>query len=150
MGDIKAMEVAQAVHQTVLLFSARLPEKGWISLGWELQDGPHYWGAYCDDYAQVSLMEPASDIVEFRPAAVRGRARSQLSDVHLAYSDNGLIRKEEKAEDNVRSPSFWGATIDSDAGTIHGSLGKLQGLVHVTQILLKKRLVTSSSVERVV
>eukprot|EP00971_Amphidinium_carterae_P352884 6492761-Amphidinium_carterae.3 len=150
MGDIKAMEVAQAVHQTVLLRHAHLPESGWISLGWELGDGPHFWGAYCDDYAQISLMEEASCIPEFRPPAVKAAARAQLDQVHSAYSRTGLIRKEAKAETDVRSPTFWGATIDSDEGTIHGNLGKLQVLVVTTQLLLAKRYVTSACVERVV
>eukprot|EP00971_Amphidinium_carterae_P050591 996187-Amphidinium_carterae.3 len=150
MGDIKAMEIAQAVHQSVLLLHARCPERGWISLGWELGDGPHYWGAYCDDYAQISLMEPASQVKSFLPSAVRTEAHTQLTNVHGAYATNGLIRKVAKAETDVRSPTFWGATIDSARGMIHGNLDKLRALVLATESLLSKKYVTSSCVERLV
>eukprot|EP00971_Amphidinium_carterae_P198427 3938212-Amphidinium_carterae.2 len=150
MGDIKAMELGQAVHQTVLLHWARLPTSGWITLGWQLGDGPHYWGAYCDDFAQLSLMEPGSSIERFRPASVLRQARAQLSDVHSAYHTCKLVRKEEKAELEVSCPTFWGATVDSQRGVLHGHEGKLRSLVLATCSVLRRRYVTCAMIERLI
>eukprot|EP00971_Amphidinium_carterae_P236641 4696746-Amphidinium_carterae.2 len=146
MGDIKAMEIAQAVHQTILLEHASLPRSGWISRGWELGDGPHYWGAYCDDFMQLSL----SDIDAFHSTQVLAQSRAQLARVHQAYDANRLVRKEEKAEREVANATFWGATVDSSRGTMHGNLDKLRSLVGATCVLLRRRFVTVAAVERLV
>eukprot|EP00971_Amphidinium_carterae_P265941 5275636-Amphidinium_carterae.1 len=150
MGDIKAMEIAQAVHQTVLLEHACLPPTGWITLGWSLGDGPHIWGAYCDDFAQFSLLEPASSIAEFAVDVVTDQARAQLKSVHHAYRECELVRKEAKAEFEIQTPTFWGATMDSSRGVLHGHVDKLRTLVLCTCRVLRRRFVTCAMIEKLI
>eukprot|EP00971_Amphidinium_carterae_P172278 3415425-Amphidinium_carterae.2 len=58
MGDKRAMEIAQGVHQHIHLKSGALLPKAQLSHGWPLPGGPSFWGCYCDDLALLDMLHP--------------------------------------------------------------------------------------------
>eukprot|EP00971_Amphidinium_carterae_P072159 1427421-Amphidinium_carterae.1 len=138
MGDKKAMEVAQLVHQSLVLCCSSLGWKNMLMYNWELPRSPLIWGCYCDDFMQLAILEP-------EPCA-----RKAHSEVVKGYDDKHFLRKAGKAELEVEDAKFWGAEVHSREGRIRGDKDKLRLLCQVTTSIIFRPFVSGALIEGVV
>eukprot|EP00971_Amphidinium_carterae_P313928 6239321-Amphidinium_carterae.3 len=83
MGDKKAMELAQMVHQNLVLHVARRSMDHMLTYGWRLPPSPNVWGCYCDDYMQLGILDAEIDVPDL---AARAEFKSSHAAVVFAYT----------------------------------------------------------------
>eukprot|EP00971_Amphidinium_carterae_P161660 3204785-Amphidinium_carterae.1 len=69
------MEVAQMVHQNLILHYSPQSWGNLLTYGWRLPPHPHMWGCYCDDYMQLSVLDDEVEPQDLRAPAVELAAR---------------------------------------------------------------------------
>eukprot|EP00971_Amphidinium_carterae_P156650 3105240-Amphidinium_carterae.2 len=121
MGDQKAMEVAQMVHQNLVLHHSPQTMSNMLTYGWRLPAVPHIWVCYCDDYMQFSILDDEVDDAVHHATQVKGLARQCHAAVLEGYNAKSFLRKAEKSEHEVKEAKFWGAQISSALGRVRDS-----------------------------
>eukprot|EP00971_Amphidinium_carterae_P214978 4266242-Amphidinium_carterae.1 len=149
MGDRKAMEIAQAVHQYVHLKANTLAAQCQMTHGWALPGQPALWGSYCDDLALIDLVHHG---LGGQCAAHRVLAESadRLERVKARYAEVHLRLKLEKEKINMKEATVWGACLSSARREIRGDLVKMKALVFLTARTLKAHRISTHAIQKLV
>eukprot|EP00971_Amphidinium_carterae_P064054 1267896-Amphidinium_carterae.2 len=148
MGDRKAMEVAQAVHQHIHLRVGSLEAESQLTHGWGLPGRSAIWGSYCDDLALVDLLHDGLR-GENAPQRVKQRSEERLGAVKQRYGEVGLQLKHQKEQLRQSEAVVWGAALSSSRRDIRGDLTKMKALVFLTVEVLRARVTTTHFIQRV-
>eukprot|EP00971_Amphidinium_carterae_P225413 4470910-Amphidinium_carterae.1 len=149
MGDRKAMEIAQAVHQHVHLKANTLSAQSQMTHGWALPGQPSLWGSYCDDLALVDLLHPGLQGECAIPRVLAESAR-RLERVKARYAEVHLRLKLEKEKVNMKEATVWGACLSSARREIRGDLVKMKALVFLTVRTLKAYKISTHAIQKLV
>eukprot|EP00971_Amphidinium_carterae_P240838 4781184-Amphidinium_carterae.1 len=139
MGDRKAMEVAQAVHQHIHLAADTLRSSHQLTHGWPLPGQGSVWGSYCDDLALLDFIHKRLR-GSCSASTIKHQSRQRLDQVKRRYGEVCLNLKQ---KEQLRAPeaSVWGAVVSSERKDVRGIW---------TMELLRVRFVTTHTVQKVV
>eukprot|EP00971_Amphidinium_carterae_P082670 1635292-Amphidinium_carterae.1 len=149
MGDRKAMELAQAVHQHVHLRAGTLSAASQLTHGWPLPGLSSVWGSYCDDLALVDFVHAKLKGV-CSPQHVQEQSASRLAAVKQRYGEVQLQLKPQKEQLRAKEASVWGAGLSSARKEVRGDMTKMKALTFLTVELLRAVFTTTHTVQRAV
>eukprot|EP00971_Amphidinium_carterae_P086159 1704589-Amphidinium_carterae.2 len=135
MGDRKAMEVAQAVHQHIHLAA------GMLIITVDVFSPVDTWVAPTGACISLGLNGACA------ASAIRRESRQRLDPVKERYGEVCLNLKAQKEQLRAPEASVWGAVVSSDRRDVRGNLEKV---VFLTVELLRVRFVTTHTVQKVV
>lgn len=143
MGDQKAVETAQAVHQGLLMASGCWRDEEWLSYRLR-QPGANLWcSAYIDDLGVLSVEKASAPVVEGPGADVHRRCLA-------AYHRGGFVLHEGKSQVGVTEAIVWGGRISSSRRTVSADYGKLGPLVVLTCRVLRLGSITPRIAQKLV
>ena len=135
MGDQKASETAQIVHQHCLREAGCLRGDGWLTYGLPPPSGRVVEGVYSDDRVVLGICDASDDGTPLAGDPTRTATLERVAAGHAAYKRVGIQRKPEKSQYDVREAVVWGGEISSSRRDVRGAVDKLRQLAVITSYL---------------
>eukprot|EP00971_Amphidinium_carterae_P070652 1397250-Amphidinium_carterae.1 len=159
MGDMKSLDVAQAVHQHVLLegdcgslqdqerdeLDTAMHESRWLTYGWPVPGSVHWQGAYVDDLLLATIQSASLNaLLGIDAAQEHARIVKRVRD---RYTEVGLIRKEEKAKEGLEEAEVWGCAVSSSRQTVGVSQARRGQVMRAVAVAVEGNAIVPAQME---
>ena len=148
MGDCSACEFAQGAHLGLLARSGVVAPHELLALHRPPPRGLLSIGVVIDDL--VILERVLRGIFASHTPHYVSEGRKRLDKAYAAYAGSGLLANREKGCEDETVASFWGITLDGEAGIVRPNLSTLAPLMVVTARIVSLGLVTKPLLESVI